>query len=267
MALIPSVLILFDTTALTAGKTLEWQEFSRLGECYLPEGVLQQMDYLCDRGSEPELESTVREFMRFYPTSGWKKTSLQAEHPNLKSAPGHTLSKRARLSLEVASCAYGVALRYPERLIVLIANDQSLLQQVMGLKLKNLCGLPLPALLQWARSQRRPPVVTQHLQSLRTSGQPEPSTRRSPAASAKAVNTASRSAAATPTDPTPAVRPGMYTAKRQRVKVRSRQFFSLVSNLVSLVIFLIVLAAFWRFVSPGSFEQFWNRLPVVGGPR
>lgn len=267
MALIPSVLILFDTTALTAGKSSEWQEFSRLGECYLPEGVLEQMEYLCDRSSEPELESTAREFMRFYPTSGWKKTSLQAEHPTLKPTPGHTLSKRARLSLEVASCAYGLALRYPERLIVLVANDQSLLQQVMSLKIKNLCGLPLPALLQWVRSQRRPPVVNHHLQLLRTSGQPDPSVKRSSTTSTKPVNNASRSAAVTHTDTPAAVRPGMYTAKRQRVKVRSRQFFSLVANLVSLVVFVTILAAFWRFVSPGSFNQFWNRLPIVGSPR
>lgn len=265
MALIPSVLILFDTTALVTGKSLDWQEFSRLGECYVPAPVLEQMEFMCDRASEPELESTAREFMRFYPTSGWKKTSLQAEHPTLKPAPGHNLSRRARLALEVASGAYGLALRYPERLIVLVANDQPMLQQVMGLKTSNLCGLPMAAFLQWVRSQRRPPVINHHLQLMRASAA-KPGSTGNPSATRTSTATSEPRSAALRSE-TPSVRPGMYTAKRQRAKVRSRQFFSLVSNLVSLVIFLVVIAAIWRFVSPASFTQFWNWLPFVGSPR
>jgi len=267
MALIPSILILFDTTALVAGKTAEWQEFVKLGECYVPEGVLEQLEFMCDRASEPDVESTAREFMRFYPTSGWKKTSLQAEHPHLKPAAGHTLSKRARLSLDVLTNAYGLALRYPERLIVLVANDQLMLQQVMGLKTKNLCGIPVAALLQWVRSQRRPQVVNHHLQLTRTSsGTAEASTNRRTTAAVKSTTNTMRSPTSNRTE-TSAVRPGTYTARRQRVQVRSRQLFSLISNLVSLVIFLVVIAAIWRFVSPGSFNQFWNWLPIVGTPR
>lgn len=265
MALIPSILLLFDTTALMAGKATEWQEFLRLGECYIPQGVFEQVEYLCDRASEPALESVAREFVRFYPNSGWKKNTVQAEHPNLKPAPGHSLSKRARLSLEVLNHAYGLALRYPERLIVLVANDQSMLQQAMGLQVKNLCAIPVSPLMQWVRTQRRPQVVNHHLQWVRVSSSASERTgdrgKSTPPRSAVTAKPASTR------DITPATRPGMYTAKRQRVRVRSRQLFSLISNIVSLVIFLGVLATIWHFVSPGSFYQFWNSLPFIGRPR
>jgi len=258
MALIPSVLILFDTTALLAGKTLQWQEFTRLGECYVPEAVLEQMYYCCDRASEPDVESTAREFKRFYEGDTWKRTSIQAEHPTLKPAPGHTVSKRARLALTVASCAYGMALRYPDRLVALVTNDQALLQKVMGLKLSNLCAMPYMPLVQWAVTQRRPPVVHHHLQLMRASsnGTAKPQNR---AAKAQAAS-ASRSAM-------PAVTPGAYTAKRQRSQSRSRYFMGVLSSIGSLVVLLVVIAIGWNLVSPTSFAQFWNSLPIVGRPR
>lgn len=266
MALLPSLLIVFDTTALVVGNTSEWQEFSRLGECYVPEGVLEQMELMCDRATEPEVERTAREFMRFYPTSGWKKTGIRAEHAALKPTPGHALSQRARLSLAVASGGYGLALRYPERLIVLIANDQALLQQVLGLSLKNLCGLPVPALLQWTRSQRRPPIINQHLQQMRTGQPAKASANHKPAPATALISNPGRSLNATRTA-TPEVRPGVYTAQRQRGKVRSRQLMSLFSSLVSLAMVLGVIATIWRFISPTSFAQLWNQLPFIGAPK
>ncbi|MDX2245116.1 MAG: PIN domain-containing protein [Leptolyngbyaceae cyanobacterium bins.302] len=267
MALLPPISIVFDTTALLAGKTLNWQEFSRLGECYVPEAVLEQMQFMCDRASEPETESTAREFSRFYPTSGWKKTSLKAEHPLLKPAPGHNLSKRARLALDVVECCYGLALRYPDRLVVLVANEQPMLQQVMGLQTKNLCGMPVSALLQWVRSQRRPPVVNHHLQLMRSAKPGQSSQSSLNEAGTRRTSTATTRPTSTTAAASTAVRPGMYTAKRQRSSLRSRQFFSLLSNLVSLVILLVVLAAIWRFVSPASFNQFWQNLPILGTQR
>lgn len=262
MALLPEISILFDVTALLAGKGQDWQNFARLGECFVPEVVLEQMKFMCDRASEPEVEATAREFDRFFPESGWKKTSIQAEHPTLKPAPGHSLSKRARLSLDVLKVAYGMALRYPNRLIVLVANDQPMLQQVMALKTKNLCGMPLTALMQWVRSQRRPPVVNHHVQQMRTATVSVGSDARSKVNNQPTLSTTARSS--TFKTPSPAVRPGMYTAQRQRSQSRSRQFFRSLSNLVSIAILLLVIAAIWRFVSPTSFQQFWQKLPIVG---
>ncbi|MDX2231686.1 MAG: PIN domain-containing protein [Leptolyngbyaceae cyanobacterium bins.349] len=265
MALLPPVLILFDTTALLAGRSLEWQEFARLGECYLPEAVLEQIEFMCDRASEPEVESKAREFSRFYPNSGWKRTGIQAEHPTLKPAPGHALSKRARLALTVSSCAYGMALRYPSSLVVVVANDQPMLQQVLGLQLKNLCGMPYTALIQWVRVQRRPPVINHHLQLMRTVTPNADSAGQRSAPGTPGVKSAHPRAA--PSTHALSTTPGAYTAKRQRSYARSRRWSSLVSSFVSLVILLGAIATIWHILSPASFNQFWRSLPLVGTPR
>jgi len=218
------------------------------------------MDYLCDRASEPDVESTAREFKRFYANDSWKRTGIQAEHATLKPTPGHTLSKRARLALTVAGCAYGMALRYPDSVIVLITNDQPLLQKVMGLQVNNLCGMPFTALMQWSRSQRRPSVVHHHLQLMRAAG--------TPGKASATVKPATKSMHGMPSariaDP---VAPGTYTAKRQRSQSRSRILSGLFSNLVSLVILVVVIATIWHFVNPASFAQFWKSLPIVGASK
>jgi hypothetical protein len=266
MPLLPPVLILFDTTAVLAGKSLEWQEFARLGECYLPEAILEQLEFMCDRAAEPEVEGKAREFSRFYPTSGWKRTAVQAEHATLKPAPGHTLSKRARLTLTVSSCAYGMALRYPGSLIVLVANDQPLLQKVLDLKINNLCGMPYTALVQWGHTQRRPPVVNHHLQLMRSAANNSDKPGQGTASAARKSVNSSRPIATTRSDKLSA-RPGGYTAKRQRSNVRLRWLTGWFSSLVSLVIFLVVTATIWHILSPASFNQFWKSLPVIGTPR
>jgi len=268
MTLLPPFSLVFDTTALIVGKTIDWQEFSRLGDCYVPEVVFAQIEFMCDRASESETERVAREFMRFFPISGWKKTGTKAEHPLLKPTPGHTLSKRARLALEVVEVAYGMALRYPDRLIVLVANDQPMLQQVLNLQTQNLCGMPVPALLQWVRSQRRPPVVNHHLQLMRTTvNQMSVASTSLPAKRTAQPTSATRRSATTTRGATPSVRPGQYTAKRQRAEVLSRRIFGLLFNLVALVFLLVIVAATWRFFSPTSFDQFWRTLPFVGTQR
>lgn len=263
MALIPSVLILFDTTALLAGKTLDWRSFTQLGECYVPEAVLEQMDYLCDRASEPDVEHTAREFKRFYTDGDWKRTGIQAEHAALKPTPGHTLSKRARLALSVASCVYGMALRYPNSLVVLITNDQPLLQKVMGLQVKNLCGMPFAALMQWARSQRRPSVIHHHLQLMRAVA----ATSNGAAPTKLSTHSPAMSRTASAQATSPGMTPGVYTARRQRSQMRSRYFMGLLSSLGSLIVLMVVIAIVWNLVSPASFAQLWQSLPIGGSPR
>lgn len=256
--LIPPILLLFDTTAILATKTRDWSEFSRLGECYAPDAVLEQLEYMNDHASEPEVEAIAREFTRFYSNNDWKKTNSLADHPLLKPAAGHTLSKRARLSLDVLRCAYGMALRYPDSLIVLVANDQAMLQQVLNLQVKNLCGIPLTALVQWNRTQRRPQTVSQHLLSLRTTsnvvGDPKAVTPRKSA-------TTARSSTSPTTIPAPKVVSAQ--ANRQRRMARSLKVSSLIANLVSVIVLMVAVAAIWRVVHPVSFNQLWRQLPII----
>lgn len=260
--LLPSILLLFDTTALLATKTRDWQEFLRLGECYVPDAVLEQIELMNDRASEPEVEAIAREFSRFYPGSGWKKTNSLADHPDLQPAPGHTLSKRARLSLDVLRCAYGMALRYPDSLIVLVANDQPMLQKLLHLQVKNLCGLPLTALVQWNRTQRRPQTVSQHLLNLRTSpnvvGDPISAKARKPV-----VTTPSTVHASSTSTPSSSANVVSSQANRQRRANRSFQISGLITNLVSFLILIVAVAAIWRVVHPTSFNQLWRQLPIM----
>ncbi len=249
MALIPSVLFLFDTTALLASKTLNWQEFAKLGECYVSASGLEQIEFMCDRASEPETERAAREFMRFYPTSGWKKTSKTAEHPALKPAPGHKLSKRARIVMDALGCAYALALRYPDRLIVVVANEQPLLQQVTGLQTKNLCGLPVPALLQWVRSQRRPPVITHHVQQMRST---QGGNKTGPSDAVGRYPNADQ---------------GWDAPKRRWAIWRSLNTSGIFSTVISWMMLLVLIGVGWRIVNPVSFNQFWQQLPLVGKPK
>lgn len=261
MALIPPLLLLFDTSALLAGNSRDWQEFARLGECYVAEGVLDAMEFMSDRAAEPGQESTAREFLRFYPTHGWKKTNILAEHASLKAVAGHTLSKRARLVLEVLQGAYGIALRYPDSLIILVSTDQPMLQKVTGLEKSNLCGLPLAALVQWSRSQRRPPVVSHHLQLMR--------------ATQNSATAAPKKNVATPASrqpgPTRATAPSAEgwsapTPRRRRNRILT-QLLRWGSNLVSIALLVAAIAIAWRFISPATFNQFWQQIPFVGNSK
>lgn len=164
----PSILFLFDSTALLAGKMRDWQEFSRLGECYLPQVIVEEIRFLSNRAPDPSQELTAREFIRFYHNSGWHITNAHAEHPALKPTPGSSMSQRARLALSVSYSAFGMSLEHPGGLVVLVANEQPLLQRVQGLNVRNLCGISVSNLLEWARYNRQPITVAQRLRALET---------------------------------------------------------------------------------------------------
>jgi hypothetical protein len=256
MSLLPSFVIVFDTTALLAGKTREWQQFSQLGECLVTEGVLEAMNELCDRAPEPAIEATAREFIRFYPTSGWQVSLAIAEHPSLKPVDGHSLSQRARLSLEVLKGAYGVARRRRDSLVIVVANDQPMLQKIQGLNTKNLCGIPLAALMQWSRTQRRPAAVAHYLQLTRS-----PETAATIATSRQTVSSPySKSTGRLATAPTPV----MSRSARKTSARRPAHWSRLVANGVNLIVFLTVGAIAWRFISPASFNQLWQKVPIFG---
>ncbi|PZV14571.1 MAG: hypothetical protein DCF22_08735 [Leptolyngbya sp.] len=258
MSLLPSFVIVFDTSALLAGKTREWQQFSQLGECLLTEGVLEAMTGLCDRAPEPAIEATAREFTRFYPTSGWQVSLAIAEHPLLKPTEGHSLSQRARLSLEVLKCAYGVARRRRDSLVIVVANEQPMLQKIQGLNAKNLCGIPLAALIQWSRTQRRPAAVAHYLQLTRS-----PETAANSATSRQTISSKpyiSKPTGRLATAPTPVLSRSIHKTPARRPAHWSR----LVANSVNLIMIVTVSAIAWRFISPVSFNQIWQQIPIVG---
>lgn len=282
MAILPPFLIVFDTSALLAGEPRQWQEASRLGDCFVPEAVLEAMQMLCDRATEPEIESKAREFIRFFDTSGWQMNRGKAEHPALQPVPGHTLSQRARLALEILQNSYGLAQRHSDSLVILVANDQPMLQRLLGLNQPNLCGIPLAALVQWSRTQRRPATVNHHLQLMRTATpvtskatNPTETPNPRPAKQSTSRQTTARqiSAQQRVASPPPAPAPVRSSSVRTRPRVaappprRTRRSFrlsSFLANLITLAVLAAIGGSIWRFVHPVSFNQFWQQLPFVG---
>lgn len=253
MAALPPFLILLDLSALMASGVRHWQEFSRLGECFLPKAVLEEIQMLCEHAIEPAQARTAKEFVRFFPESGWKATTSIAQHPALKPAEGHTLSKKSRLSLVTAQAAYGLARNRPEGLVVVAANDQGLIQRLRMLNTPNLCGLPLTVLVQWSRSARKPPVVANQLHAMRLMvGAVTPSVSRS-------LNKVTPTVAAAQ----PKVSQPAQSLNRPAVR-RSFRPAQVFYNLLTVTIMAIAILAAWRVVHPASFNKLWQQIPFLG---
>jgi hypothetical protein len=226
------------------------------------------MNALTKQAPEPEIESAAREFARFYPNSGWKEATAIADHASLKPAEGHTLSKKARLSTTVLQYVYGLAERRSDALVILVANDQPLLKRLQALNMPNICGLPLTALIQWSRTQRRPPVVTHHMQGMKQAPAQvasNPSIAGSAPATVSGRPAIAKSAPVVqplPNRPT-SVNPEQWDARRPKQPFPLKP---LLSNLLNLLILMIVVGIIWHFVHPKSFAQVWNQLPFVEQP-
>jgi hypothetical protein len=167
MVAFPPVVLLFDVNALSAATPSEWREFSRVGNCYIPLVVYEEMKMLFDRSPDPDLENLAKAFHRFHATSGWKVAEATGTHPVFKIGTGQALTRRARVSLAVGKCAVGMAEEFSHSLVVLVTNDRSLLQRLYEVTYTNLCGMTGDALLQWSRTGQRPIAVSQKFQQFR----------------------------------------------------------------------------------------------------
>lgn len=167
MVAVPSVMLVFDISALSAATPSEWREFSRVGSCYVPQIVYEEMTLKFDRSPDPDLERIAKAFNRFYATSGWRITDTSGHHAALKVGSGQALTHRSRISLAVGRCAYGLAENTPGSLVVLVTKDRSLLQRLYEIPAVNLCGITVDTLLQWSRTGQRPVPVSQKLQQFR----------------------------------------------------------------------------------------------------
>lgn len=250
---LPPVHLLFDLGGLLVGKTREWQEFARVGQCFLPQVVFDEIQFLAHVGADHPQEKTAQEFLRFLAGSNWQLTSATAPHPELKAPPGRILGKRSRLALSVAEAAYGVARASTGRLVVLISNDQALLRRVQALGIPNLTGLPVSALLIWSRTGRRPAVVIQHMQQMQ-----ERSRMFAAAAPRRRLTTVAApiQVPVAPRSPAPTLHLG-------------NQYFNALQQMASgasaIVSLAIALSLAWYLVQPRSLNQFLRQhdLPTL----
>jgi len=196
MVAIPPVILVFDISALSAASSTEWREFSRVGNCYIPQVVYEEMKMLFDRSPDPDLERIAKTFNRFYATSGWKVSESNAHHEVLKAGSGQALTRRARVSLAVGRCAYGLAQEFANSLVVLVSKDRSLLQKLYEIPSFNLCGITGEALLQWSRTGQRPIAVSQKFQQFRAAHGIQTKLSASPAHSSPVITPSSHASVA-----------------------------------------------------------------------
>ncbi|MEG3959312.1 PIN domain-containing protein [Microcoleus sp. herbarium2] len=175
---LPPLLVTFDTDVLMAGRTQVWQEYAKVGTCYIPEVVYDEIDRLTDEAVEPAIEQVAREFMRFFADSGWIATDAQQTHRALEPSIKNQ-GKQAMLVVATAQCVYGLAQEHPEALVIFVSNSQPLLKRLASVGTTNLCGITGAMLLNWARKGERPPAATQQLQSLMRTLAERKSTQRS----------------------------------------------------------------------------------------
>jgi hypothetical protein len=279
MSDLPPILLLIDLSALLAGKTREWQEILRLGNCFVPQVIYEEMKVLSKGAIEKHHEGIAREFIGFLPDSGWQLSGAGAMHPALMPLPGQRESKRARLALAVAECAYGLARNSPGRLVVLVSNDQALIQRLHGVGAANLCGLPFSVVLNWSRSSRRPPVITHQMQVMKGGPTDQGVARPSQVTALGGVATTTvapyRAVPSTVqpprkiTPPSSKLTPPRKITKGERISSSLSSYPSALSQLMG--IFSAVAAAMlafgiiWYVVQPRSLNQFlhqWN-LPTL----
>ncbi|MEO0408289.1 MAG: PIN domain-containing protein [Cyanobacteria bacterium P01_A01_bin.135] len=165
---IPPIVLVLDVSTLTKTDIRDWLGFSRAGTCLVPQTVFEEMRFLYDRSPDADLERVSREFNRFYASSGWQITDASGHHPLLKSSSGRALTRRVRVALAVARCAYGVAQQSSHSLVVLVASDESILQRIEDVRTANLTAITSADLLQWSRSGQRPAEVQKKLQAMRS---------------------------------------------------------------------------------------------------
>ncbi|MGG6269161.1 PIN domain-containing protein [Leptolyngbya sp. AN03gr2] len=164
----PQIFLLIDLNTFFACKPYEWLEFGKVGRCYVPHIVYEELDTWATSRSQSHESKIAREFRRFMLESDWQLTRCALHTPKgpLISTESRPMTRRARLALDVKNSAEDLARSSIGRLVVVVSNDRALIQQVQALNLDNLAGIPVSTLLTWSRSKRQPPIVLQRSRSM-----------------------------------------------------------------------------------------------------
>jgi rRNA-processing protein FCF1 len=193
-----SPLLVFDSSAILAGRPARWQEWARFGVCVLPQAVLAELERLAREAIEPQEESTARAFLRHQPSLGFAVSAARAWVEEV-NASGHSL--KARLEQAIAECAYALAQQQPGSLVV-VSNDRPLVGRIQELGVSNLCAISLAELNRWVRQQQRPQAVARALGRLPRP--PLPATPLSSRPSARPPSPVSQGSRGSPLGLTPA---------------------------------------------------------------
>jgi len=233
-----SPLLVFDSSAILAGRLARWQEWARFGVCVLPQAVLAELERLAREAIEPQEESTARAFLRHQPSLGFAISAARAWVEEV-NASGHSL--KARLEQAMAECAYALAQQQPGSLVV-VSNDRPLVGRIQELGVSNLCAISLAELNRWVRQQQRPQAVARALGRLPRP--PLPATPPSSRPSARPPSPVSQGSRGSPLGLTPA------GVQKALALVWALAFFSAAGLLA------------WRWLDPKGSEGLWRQLPL-----
>ena len=253
-------LLLIETSVILETDANTWQAIANLGECFLPEIVAIEIKNVAN-GKVDGNESAAKQFQNLLPKLGWQITPLTAKHPDLLAKTSQNLSRKAKLILNTAQSAIGVAHAYPQQCVVLISDEILLRDRLAKLDYKNLCAIPSAIARQWSRTDQLPPIVQKTIKYL--------ATQRS-----------STDLQSVGQPPTMELKPTNSHAKLDQNTSVSRQPSSSKNGLnyrqitISLVkfglstAFLVTILLFgWQLAQPQQFQQFWKKIGLPTLPK
>lgn len=238
------IIIVFELRTILEGSTRDWNQFSQLGVCYIPQVVLEELEFLTKRAVSETEEKIAREFLRFFPDSGWQVTQGMTHHDALTMMEGENLSKNARLQLVIAESVYDLSLENVNKLVVLVTNQQKLREEVENLAQNNLVSLTLAQFTQWLRTKQKPINVSQKMASF-SNGKISHEVESSPVK----TNTNSK---------TPSINAQSYQPKA-KIKPKNNTFNTIISGFLAVGGLTITVMIAWYFIQPQSFQQFWQK--------
>jgi len=152
-----SNILIFDRTAILANNIHFWREVSNLGTCIVPQAVIEEINAIVE-GFSPDSshKESAPEFYRFLPTSNWNTSGVSDVHPHLSQKLGNALSRKSRLDLGVAQCAYGMAILHTEAVVILVTDAQNIIQAVTQLHIENLTAANCATVKGWLRTKEIP---------------------------------------------------------------------------------------------------------------
>ncbi|MGI0480608.1 PIN domain-containing protein [Geminocystis sp. CENA526] len=243
-----SIIIVFEPRVILEGVTRDWSQFSQLGTCYIPQIVLEELEFLTKRAVSEKEEKTAREFFRFFPNSGWQVTQGMTHHDALTVMEGENLSKNARLQVAIAESVYYLTLENTNKLVVLVTNQQNLREEVENLAQDNLVSLTLAQFTQWLRTKQKPINVSQKIAGFSNGKISSPVSSPPPAKNPSRNN-------GNVVSPTSA----SYQPKA-KVKPQNNTLGTIISGLLALGALTVTVMIAWYFIQPQSFQEFWQKM-------
>ncbi len=253
-------LLLVETSVITQTDANTWKAIAKLGECLLPEVVALEIKNIANGKAEGN-ESAAKQFQNLSGLN-WQTTSLTAKHADLVIRTTQNLSRKAKLMINVAQSAVGVAKAYPNKCVVLISDEISLRDRIAKLDHKNLCAIPSAIARQWSRTDHAPPIVKdaviQLLEEL----------EQTALQSSQQLNTTNLINEKSIASDLKADNPISSQKADSKNNLNYRHIaISLVKYGLMATFLATILLFGWRFTQPQQFQQFWKKTGLSPLPK